>query len=170
MSYCIARVSQAVVVGLTLSLAGTVVSADALESNFSFRIVEADASGEEVLVERNAVKPGEVIHYALRHQNKTDNSMAGLVIAAPVPAGVTITLGNEASSVPATFEVQAELDPENDGLEWSTLPAIRKIIDANGALVEEPLPAAEIVAVRWSFSEALEAGEAALNSYRVRVN
>ena len=170
MSYSIARVSQALVAGLTLSLAASAVSAEALESNFSYRIVEADAAGQEVLVERSSVKPGEVIHYELRHENKTDGDMAGLVIAAPVPAGVTITLGGEESSVPAVFEVQAEMDPENEGLEWSTLPAVRKIADANGELVEEPLPAAEIVGVRWSFSEALEAGETAFNAYRVRVN
>ena len=117
MSYSIARVSQAVVAGLTLSLAASAVSAEALESNFSYRIVEADAAGQEILVERASVKPGEVIHYELRHQNRTDDNMAGLVIAAPVPEGVTISLGAEHSSVPALFEIQAELDPEQERLE-----------------------------------------------------
>ncbi|KAA8607530.1 hypothetical protein [Salipiger aestuarii] len=170
MSYSIARVSQAVVAGLTLSLAATAVSADALESTFSYSIVESDAAGGEALVERSSVKPGEIIHYQLRHENKTDGEMAGLVIAAPVPEGVSITLGSEQSSIPAVFEVQAEMDPENEGLEWSSLPAVRMIVDADGALVEEPLPESEIGAVRWSLSEALEAGESALNTYRVRVN
>lgn len=170
MSYSIASISRAVVAGLTLSLVATTASAEALESLFSFRIVETDAAGAETLVERSAVKPGEVIHYELRHENRTEEGMAGLVIAAPIPAGVTLTLEGAASSLPAVFEVQAEMDPESEGLEWSTLPALRRVADANGDLVEEPLPAEEIVAVRWSLSEALEAGAAALNSYRVRVN
>ncbi|MCJ7873927.1 hypothetical protein [Phaeobacter sp. J2-8] len=170
MSYSIVRVSQALVAGLTFSLAASAVSAEALESNFSYRIVEIDAASAEVLVERDSVKPGEIIHYELRHENKTDGEMAGLVVAAPVPEGVTVSLDGQHSSVPAVFEVKAELDPENEGLEWSTLPAMRKVADANGALQEEPLPESDIVAVRWSFSEALDAGEIALNSYRVQVN
>lgn len=170
MSYSITRISQTLVAGLTLSLAATAVSADALESTFSYRIVEADDAGLETLVERSSVKPGEVIHYQLLHENKTDSELSGLVIAAPVPEGVTISLGSEQSSIPALFEVQAEMDPETEGLEWSALPAVRRIVAADGALVEEPLPDSEIVAVRWSLSEALEAGESALNTYRVRVN
>ncbi|GAA6200166.1 hypothetical protein [Aquicoccus sp. SU-CL01552] len=170
MFYSFTRISKAFVAGLTFSLSATSVSADALASDFSYRIVEADAAGQDILVERSSVKPGEIMHYELRHENKTEGDMAGLVIAAPVPAGVTLTPGGEESSVPAIFEVQAEMDPENEGLEWSTLPAVRKVVDANGELVEEPLPEAEIVGVRWRLSEALEAGETALNSYRVRVN
>ena len=96
--------------------------------------------------------------------------MSGLVIAAPVPQGVTISLGSETTSVPAVFEVQAELDPENEGLEWSTLPATRVVIEADGTTREEPLPEADIAAVRWSYSEPLDPGAVGLNAYRVRVN
>ncbi|WP_231582081.1 hypothetical protein [Puniceibacterium sp. IMCC21224] len=156
--------------GLTLCIAGASVSAEALESNFSYMIVEADAAGNEQLVARESVKPGEVIHYQLSHVNKTEDNMSGLVIAAPVPEGVTITLGAQSSSVPAVFEVQAELDPENEGLEWSSLPAMRLVADESGTLRQEPLPEGDIVAVRWNLSEPLEAGKAALNVYRVRVN
>lgn len=170
MSLSIAHVSRAVFASLAIGIAATSVSADALESHFSYSIVESDAAGQEALVSRSSVKPGEVIHYELRHENKTDGEMVGLVIAAPVPQGVTITFDGESSSIPAVFEVQAEMDPENEGLEWSTLPAVRKVADASGTLRDEPLPADEIVAVRWSLTEALEAGEAALNTYRVRVN
>jgi len=159
-----------VVTGLAFSMLGSSVSADALESNFSFMIVETGEDGAEQLVSRGSVKPGEVIHYQLNHENTTEDAMAGLVIAAPVPEGVTITLGSESSTVPALFEVQAELDPETEGLEWSALPATRLVADASGALQEEPLPEADILAVRWSFSEALEPGASAVNGYRVRVD
>lgn len=170
MSFSITQFSKAVVAGLAVSITASAASADALQSNFSFRIVDADDAGQEILVERSAVKPGEVIHYDLRHENKTDDAMAGLVIAAPVPDGVTITFDGQHSSVPAVFEVQADLDPEAEGLEWSTLPAVRMVADETGTLVEQPLPADAITAVRWSLTEPLAGGETALNSYRVRVN
>jgi len=161
---------RALALGFVFSMVGATVFADPLESTFSFKVVEVDAEGNENLIKRTSVKPSEVIHYELRHKNNTEDAMAGLVIAAPVPEGVTITLGAESSSMPAVFEVQAEMDPEKEGLEWSTIPAVRKVADASGALHEEPLPDTEIQAVRWSLSEALLAGEASLNVYRVQVN
>lgn len=166
----IPRISRAVIAGVVLSTAGFSASAEALSSNFSFLVVEQDADGQERLVERGTVRPGEIIHYQLRHVNQTDADMAGIVVAAPVPEGVSLTLGDESTSVPAVFKVQAEMDPDQEGLEWSTLPAMRKVVDADGSLRQEPLPQEEVAAVRWTFSEPLEAGAAALNSYRVRVN
>lgn len=162
--------SRALVAGAALSAIGFSASAEALASEFSFRIVETDGKGNEVLVERGTVRPGEIISYELRHENKTEDALAGLVIAAPVPEGVTLNFDGQTTSVDAVFEVQAELDPEQEGLEWSTLPAVRKVVDAEGNAEEEPLPEGEVVAVRWTFSQPLEAGATAFNSYRVRVD
>jgi hypothetical protein len=137
----IPRTSRAVLAGVALSLVGLPAFAEALS-----------------------------IHYQLRHENMTEAAMGGIVIAAPVPEGVSLQIGGETTSVPAVFEVQAELDPEQDGLEWSTLPAMRKVADADGTLREEPLPQEAVAAVRWVFSELLEPGASALNTYRVRVD
>ena len=158
------------VAGITLSLSGAPLAAEALESHMSFLVVETAQDGTEALVERDAVKPGEVIHYVLAHENKTDAGMQGLIIAAPVPEGLTLTNDGASTSVPAVFEVQADLDPELEGLEWSTLPAMRKVVDPDGSLREEELPLEAVRAVRWSLSEELAAGETARNTYRVRVN
>lgn len=160
---------SSLVLGVAL-MAGTTAFADALDSTFAFLIVETDDAGKEALVERASVKPGEVIHYVLTHENTTEQEMQGLVVAAPVPEGVTLNLDSHRSSVDAVFEVQAELDPDLAGLEWSTLPAMRKVVTSDGIAREEALPTEEIKAVRWSFSEALEAGQTAENTYRVRVN
>tara|TARA_R110002124_G_scaffold154005_6_gene321028 strand:- start:317 stop:838 length:522 start_codon:yes stop_codon:yes gene_type:complete len=165
----LSKLSRAVIAGAAMSTVGFAVSADALSSTFSFLVVEMNEEGKETLVERDSVRPGEVIHYQLSHENMTVDAMSGIVIAAPVPDGVTLTLGDETTSIKADFEVQAELDPELEGLEWSTLPAMRMVADAEGILHEEALPEAEIVSVRWTFSEPLEAGETAFNTYRVRV-
>ncbi|WP_095590617.1 hypothetical protein [Actibacterium ureilyticum] len=164
------KLSRAAAAGIAFALIGGAAQADALTSDFSFRVVEVTQDGAEQLVERSSVRPGEIIQYQIRHENGTDAGLSGLVVAAPVPQGVTLTLGGQSSSVPAVFEVQAELDPEQEGLEWSTLPAVRKVVGADGALHEEPLPEADIAAVRWTLSEPLEADAVALNSYRVRVN
>lgn len=166
----IPQMSRAVFAGAALSMVGFSASADALASTFSFLIVETQEDGQERLVERGTVRPGEVIHYQLSHENMTDDPMAGIVIAAPVPDGVSLTLGAETTSIEAVFEVQAELDPAQEGLEWSTLPATRLVADADGNLHEEPLPEEEVASVRWTFSEPLAAGETAFNSYRVRVD
>ncbi|WP_448327282.1 hypothetical protein [Sulfitobacter sp. M13] len=163
------QIARALLAGVAISVAGVPAFADALSSTFSFRIVEA-TEGEEALIERGTVRPGEVIQYQLQHENTTEQALAGIVIAAPVPEGVTLTLGAESTSIKAVFEVQADLDPENDGLEWSTLPATRMVAGTDGTLQPEPLPEDQIAAVRWTLSEPLESGEIALNSYRVRVN
>ncbi|WP_297778118.1 hypothetical protein [uncultured Roseovarius sp.] len=166
----LSKLSRAVIAGAAMSTVGFAASADALSSTFSFLVVEMNEEGKETLVERDSVRPGEVIHYQLSHENRTVDAMAGIVIAAPVPEGVTLKTGSETTSIEAAFEVQAELDPEEEGLEWSTLPATRLVADADGVLREQPLPEAEIVAVRWTLSDPLAAGETAFNTYRVRVD
>ncbi|RPE70910.1 hypothetical protein EDD53_0020 [Pacificibacter maritimus] len=161
---------KALYVSAVFSVSAGSLAADALESTMTFHIVETSSEGVEMLVERASVEPREVIHYTLTHENKTDKEMQGLIIGAPVPEGVSLSLDGNSTSVPATFEVQADLDPELEGLEWSALPAMRKVVEADGTLREEELPIEEVRAVRWSLSEALEAGEIALTTYRVRVN
>ncbi len=163
-------IAKAAIATALLTASALPAYADALTSNFSFTIVETDPAGEEVFVDRDTVKPGEVIQYELVHENTTDGPMEGIVVAAPVPEGVTLSWDGAETSVDAVFEVQAELDPEADGLEWSTLPAVRLVADETGKLQEEPLPEEEVAAVRWTFSAPLEPGEPVVNSYRVRVN
>ncbi len=164
------KLSRAAAAGIAFALMGGAAHAETLISDFTFRVVEVTAEGAEQLVARDTVRPGEIIQYQIRHENGTKEDLSGLVVQAPVPEGVTLTLNGQSSSVPAVFEVQAELDPDQDGLEWSTLPAVRKVVDDNGVLHEEPLPDTEIAAVRWILSEPLAADEIALNTYRVRVN
>jgi uncharacterized repeat protein (TIGR01451 family) len=144
--------------------------AQEMTSHFDFRIVELDEKGEEVLVERSQVKPGETIHYVISHENVAEEALDDVVVMAPVPAGVTLSIGSQSSSVAATFEVQAELEPETPGLEWSTLPAFRKVIAEDGTTRVEPLPPEAIAAVRWALDGSVPSGETAVNTYRVVVN
>lgn len=163
-----------------LSAAGVVVaavvfqaphaSADALKSSFDFRIVEQDADGNEVLSERDSVAPGETIQYIITHKNTTEDNLSGLVVSGPIPEGVTFVMDRHESSLPATFEIEAELDQDKPGLEWSTLPAMRKVVDADGSERLEPVPAEAIEAVRWVLDSPLPGGGASENSYRVIVN
>lgn len=170
MTYYFPNYFKTFCVSALVSLSAGTLAADDLESAMTFRILDTSADGEETLVERLSVEPGEVIHYTLSHENKTEHEMQGLIVAAPVPEGVTLSLGGNSTSVPAVFEIQADLDPELEGLEWTALPAMRKVVEADGNLREEELPIEEVRAVRWSLSEALAAGEVVLTTYRVRVN
>lgn len=153
-----------------LASSALALQADELRANFELFIVETDDAGIEQLVERDSVKPGETIHFAIQHENLTEEALSDLVIVGPVPEGVTVKLGSEASSHDAAFEVQAEMDPELPGLEWSALPAMRKVIQEDGSIRMEPVPEDSIEAVRWTLAASLTAGEAVQNSYRVFVN
>ncbi|KJZ20994.1 hypothetical protein TW80_05200 [Loktanella sp. S4079] len=153
-----------------VSVAPQTVAAQELVSTADFKIVEVDAAGEETLVARSEVRPGETIEYAITHSNMTEGDISGLSVFAPIPDGVTLALGTEFSSVDAIFEIQAEIDPELEGLEWSTLPAFRTVIAEDGSKSQEPVPADAIAAVRWNLESTLAGGETTLNTYRVVVN
>lgn len=159
----------------TLALVAWLAAAPAwsqeLASELSFGIVETDAEGKETLVARDTIRPGEVIEYELVSRNLADTDrLESLVVGAPVPEGTTFLPASHQSSVPARFEVQADLEPKSPGLEWSELPAFRTVYAEDGSTYPEPLPASEIVAMRWSFEEPLPAGESARNTYRLRVD
>ena len=168
----IQAIAKAVAISLVpaLSLVPHTVSAQDLVSSADFKIVEVAADGQEMLVARGEVRPGEVIEYTLMHSNNSEVEMSGLSVFAPVPEGVTLTIGSESSSVQAQFEIQAEIDPEQEGLEWSTLPAMRTVIAEDGTKIQELVPAEAIEAVRWNLEAALAGGETTLNTYRVVVN
>lgn len=158
------------VLAATTVLQAPLAHADALKSTFDFRIVDLDADGNEVLSKRDSVAPGETIHYMISHKNITDDGLNGLVVSGPIPDGVTFVMDKYQSSLPATFEIEAELDADKPGLEWSTLPALRKVVDADGSQRLEPVPAEAVEAVRWVLDATLPGGGASLNSYRVVVN
>lgn len=162
------RIQSLAVLALLTSTASA--AAQDLTSQLAYKVVTIAANGEETLEDRDMVRPGDVVHYEVVHRNGTDGDVEGLAIAMPVPQGMTIALGHEQSSLPARFEVQAELDPETPGLEWSTLPAMRIVIADDGTRRQEPLPHTEIISVRWQLEAALPSGEIATNAYRVTVN
>lgn len=149
---------------------GVAAFAGELATEISYEIVETDASGNELLVGRDVVSPGEVIQYRLTNRNQTDNEISGLTVVGRVPEGTTFVPEAMTSNIGAVFEVQAEMDPDLPGLEWSTLPAVRIVLGENGERVEEALPNEEIEMIRWRINAALEEGETALNTYRVQVN
>lgn len=155
---------------LGLMFTASAAVAQGLQSLVTFQVVEADANGVETMVERSSVRPGETIQYAIEHTNHTDESLSGIVVVAPIPSGATFAYDSDRSSVRATFEIQAEMDPENEGLEWSTLPATRLVPAENGGFVSEPVPETAISAVRWTLARELESGAASLNTYRVTVD
>ena len=155
---------------LVLALAGPALAQD-LVSELSFAIVETDSKGEERLAAREAVRPGETIEYALVSRNLSEeDALEGVVVGAPVPEGTRLIPASATSSLSALLEVQAELDPEAPGLEWSGLPAFRTIRTDEGDTVTEPLPDTEIVALRWRFEETLPPGGEARTTYRLIVD
>lgn len=162
------RRALGVAVMLSLGTAG-IAGAEALKAEVSYMIVEIDDEGAATAVERDTVRPGEIIEYRIRHENLSDGAIGGLTVTGPIPAGTRFVPEEMQSSIDAAFEVQAEMDPELDGLEWSALPAFRTVIAEDGTRTTEPLPDEEVVSVRWRLASELEGGAAALNTYRVRV-
>lgn len=158
--------------GIAMAISAAAVGsagAEVIKAEVSFGIVEMDAEGNPTLAQRATVSPGEIIEYQLRHENRSDGAISGLTVMGPIPSGTRFVAEEMGSTVDAVFEVQAEMDPELEGLEWSALPAVRTLIAADGTRTTEALPAEEVVSVRWRLGAELESGEAALNTYRVLV-
>lgn len=140
-----------------------------LKSEMQAYVVTTDSSGAEQYAAADAVKPGQTIEYRMQHTNAFDNAIGGVAIVGPVPAGSELVVGRASSDVSATFEVRGEFDPDRAGEEWSTLPAQRITIQADGSrLIETALPE-HFTAVRWALSDAMQEDASVNHAYRVQV-
>jgi hypothetical protein len=158
--------SYILVAGFTLTPATA--SAELLSEMKAYVVTTGD-DGQPSYETADTVKPGQVIMYQMTHTNTFDNSIGGVAIVGPVPDGSILIANSYATSKPATVEVRGEFDADEPGEEWSTLPATRTIIRADGSRTTEILGEESFTAIRWKLDGSLQAGEEVINQYRVRV-
>ena len=140
-----------------------------LKSEMQAYVVTSDDSGAEQYNTAESVKPGQLIEYRMRHTNGFDNAIGGVAIVGPVPEGAELVVGRSGSDVSSIFEVRGEFDPDNAGEEWSTLPAQRTVVQADGTRITETAKAEHFTAVRWKLSDAMQEDASVNHAYRVLV-
>lgn len=146
-----------------------VIASAELKSELSAFVVTTGDNGEEQVTPATRVKPGQVIEYRLTHTNKFNQAIGGVAIVGPVPDESVFAPGTQTSSSNAVFEIRADLDPDNPGEEWSTLPAMREVIQSDGTRVIEEAKPEHFTAVRWKILTPLQNEQTVTNSYRVTV-
>lgn len=140
-----------------------------LKSEMQAFVVTTDSAGVEQYLAADAVKPGQTIEYRMQHTNTFDNAIGGVAVMGPVPSGSELIVEKSSSDVSATFEVRGEFDPDQAGEEWSTLPAQRITVQADGSRLIETAKPEHFTAVRWVLSDAMQEDASVNHAYRVEV-
>lgn len=166
MSFSINPVARIAVI--CLIVAPTAAFAE-LKSEMQAFVVTTDSSGIEQYAAADAVKPGQTIEYRMQHTNTFDNAIGGVAVMGPVPNGSELLVDQSSSDVSASFEVRGEFDPDRPGEEWSTLPAQRITIQADGTRLIETAKPEHFTAVRWVLGDVMQEDASVNHAYRVQV-
>lgn len=121
------------------------------------RVVKAD--GQDKLVEAKTARPGDVIEYRAVYSNSGKAEVRSVLATLPVPRGMEYVPG---SAQPGA--VQASLD----GRSFAEVPLKRWVVKEDGKRVQEEVPVAEYVALRWRI-DTLKAGQDTAVVARMRV-
>jgi len=132
-------------------------------------VVTTGADGVEQYAVTDSVKPGQTIEYRLQHTNGFDNAIGGVAVVGPVPEGTELIVDRASSDVAAIFEVRGEFDPDRPGEEWSSLPAQRITVEADGTRIIEQARPEHFTAVRWKLDGAMQRDASVNHAYRVEV-
>ncbi len=150
--------SRAIVVSAMLSLTALAQNGN-LTSELKVWLVAMQANGGETLRPADTVKPGDTLQYTAVYTNAGARPVSRLVANLPIPQGSEYV---GASAVPAG--ALASLD----GVAFAPEPLKRKVRQADGKLVDVPVPLAEYRALRWP-EQQLAAGASLSTSARVRI-
>ena len=99
------------------------------------------AEGKEVLGSASLAKPGDVIEEVATYTNLSKKSTRRVEATLPVPQYTEPMLG---SILPASAKAST------DGTIFAAIPLKKKVRQANGVMIEQPVPLAEYRFLRWS--------------------
>jgi hypothetical protein len=115
------------------------VNSDPLEVKLArSKVVVLD--GRETMQTATVAKPGEILFEVATYTNKSGSTLKNLEATLPVPANTELQL---ASVKPGNAKAST------DGSQFSTLPLKRRVRQANGIEVEQPVPVSEYRYLRW---------------------
>jgi uncharacterized repeat protein (TIGR01451 family) len=123
------------------------------------RIV-TQADGTESHQSAGSAKPGDVLEYVAEYHNNSTHVIRQLAATLPIPDGMEFV---------STSALPAGASASTDGTHFAPAPLTRKVIEASGKLVDQPIPYREYRFLRWP-SQDLAAGKTLQVSARARLS
>lgn len=130
-----------------------------VSSELTVALVVKQANGSEQLAPAQAVKPGDMLQYTVNYKNFGNQAVRQLVATLPIPPE---TEYQSLTALPSGALASVE------GKIFERVPLLRKVKQADGKLVEVPVPLAEYRFLRWPERD-LAAGASYSVSARTRV-
>jgi uncharacterized repeat protein (TIGR01451 family) len=137
----------------------TTESTRTLRSELTVKQVVVQDNGTESLRSAAEVKPNDLLQYTASYMNSGPNPVKHLVASLPIPPG---TQWVDGSALPRTVLAST------DGKVFLPTPLMRRVKDANGHFVDQPVPLSEYRALRWA-EQVIAPGAIYSVSARVRV-
>jgi uncharacterized repeat protein (TIGR01451 family) len=134
-------------------------STRALRSELTVKQVVVQDNGTESFRSAAEVKPNDLLQYTASYVNGSPQPITRLVASLPIPPG---TQWVETSAVPRNVLAST------DGKVFLPTPLMRRVKDASGRLVDQPVPLSEYRALRWA-EQVIAPGATYTVSARVRV-
>jgi uncharacterized repeat protein (TIGR01451 family) len=103
------------------------------------RIVTA-ADGTQSHQSADSARPGDILEYVAEYHNNSAHVIRQLAATLPIPEGTELVA---ASASPAGALAST------DGTHFAPVPLTRKVIEASGKLVDQPVPYSEYRFLRW---------------------
>ena len=158
-------VRLAILGGWTLGLLGAALPAGAQNKgdvaiSLVAQKVSVGADGKEVLRPADRAFPGEVVQYDAHYHNEAQKPVGALQPTLPIPRGLEY-IPDSAKPAPSQASV--------DGKTFAALPLTRRVTRPDGSFKDEPIPAAEYRALRWSVGD-LAAGQTVTVTARARLS
>ena len=117
-------------------------------------------NGKEVSQKADIAKPGDVIEDVVTYRNSSPGALKNFVPMLPVPPNTELILG---SIKPSNAKAST------DGKTFSDMPLKRKVRQANGVEVEQPVPLSDYRYLRWYPGE-IGAGKSQVFSARFKLS
>jgi uncharacterized repeat protein (TIGR01451 family) len=135
-------------------------TASTLRSELTVKQVVVSDNGIESLRPATEVKPNDLLQYAASYVNTSASPVKNLVASLPIPPG---TQWVDASAVPRSVLAST------DGKVFLPVPLMRRVKDAKGNFIDQPVPLNEYRALRWA-EQVVAPGATYTVSARVRVS
>ena len=135
---------------------------NATDNALDIRLVRSKvvpSSGKESLQNASTAMPGDILQDAATYTNKSSRVLRGVEATLPVPANTEL-LPNTVTPADARVSL--------DGLNFFAIPMTRRVKQANGVEIEQPVVPIEYRYLRWYPGE-LSPGQSMLFSAQFRV-
>ncbi|MBS0416961.1 MAG: hypothetical protein JSR66_04565 [Proteobacteria bacterium] len=111
-----------------------------LSSTLRVSRIVVTADGSEVRRSADSAGPGDVLEYVAEYHNNSTHVIRQLAATLPIPDGTELL---------PTSALPAGALASTDGTHFSVVPLTRKALQADGKLVDQPIPYREYRYLRW---------------------